>query len=268
MRAIEPMSLPDLAPAAVPEWRPEFRWVDPRILLVDDAYQRGLSSRSVSLIRRVVGQWSFAAFKPPVVVDVEGSLHVVDGQHTAIAAASHPEIVTIPVMVIEAAAANARADAFVRHNRDRIAVTPMHLHHAMVLAGDEDAQTIAQVCERAGATILRHPPNGRYRVGDTMAVGSIRSLVERRHAMGARRVLQLCVEAGLAPIAAGHIKAVERLLFAKEYAGTISEATIKAALGDLSRIERDAARFAAEHRVPIWRGLASVIFQGRGRRNG
>ena len=32
----------------------------------------------------------------------DGSLHVIDGQHTAISAASHPRVDRIPVMVVEA----------------------------------------------------------------------------------------------------------------------------------------------------------------------
>ncbi len=63
--------------------------VKPSTLLVDERYQRGLSERSIKLIRKIVSEWDWRAFKPPVVVDVGAGLEVIDGQHTAIGAATH-----------------------------------------------------------------------------------------------------------------------------------------------------------------------------------
>ena len=269
MRSIEPVSLPDVQPAEMVGTLPQFRFVDPATLLVDDDYQRSLTTKSLALVERIVSQWSFRAFKPPVVVEVDGSLHVIDGQHTAIAAATHPGIVGIPVMVVEAENAESRADAFVRHNRDRIAVSASDIHFAMVAAKDDDALTLEQVCGRAGVKVLRYPPShGRYKVGDTHAISTISTLISRRYALGARRVLEVLVRSNRAPVAAPEIRAVEHLLFASEYAGEISEDDIVSILIGEFDVGLKAKRFAAEHRLSYWRALASTIWMQRKRRRG
>ncbi|WP_371813564.1 DUF6551 family protein [Ensifer sp. ENS07] len=265
MRAIEALEFPDVSPADVRTAPPAVRMVRPGELWVDEAYQRGLSERSVRLIRKIVSEWDWTAFKPPVVVEVDGRLQVIDGQHTAIGAVTHGGIEEFPVLVVHAEKQELRASAFVRHNRDRISVTPTQLHTAMVAAGDEDALTIKQVCERAGIVILKNPPPfARFKVGETLAISTIASLVSRRHAAGARKVLEVCVKGGAAPVSAGLIKAVEHLLNAKEYAGEIEAERISALISvRLPDLEKEAKRFAAERKVPMWRALASVIYMNR-----
>lgn len=263
LRAIAPMQFPDIEPGGADMPRPRYIEVDPATLLVDETYQRNLSDRSRRLIRRLVAAWDWKAFKPPVVVETEDGLHVIDGQHTAIGAASHPSIETIPAQVVVADTRQARAGAFVKQNRDRIAISTTQLHHALVAAGDEDALTVVQVCERAGARVLKYPPaNGLYYVGDILGVTTLRALINRRHAHGARRVLDICVGAKLAPVTAAAMRAVEFLLYEKEYAGQVADADLTTTLRELgSDAERQARLYAAEHRVREWRGLAIVLYR-------
>lgn len=263
LRPIAAMAFPDVLPAPDIAGEPRFSSADPRTLLVDETYQRNLSERSIALIRRVVAGWDWKAFKPPVCVETPDGLHVLDGQHTAIAAATHPAIAEIPIMIVTAATVADRASAFVKHNRDRIAVTPLQLHAALVKAGDEDAQTIAQVCIKAGVHLLAMPPyQGRYAVGDTMSVSAIRGLIQRRHAKGAREVLQVCVEGLMAPVTSSAIKAVETILFSSEYAGQVAREDLALTIRKLGeQAERQAKMYSAEHRVPIWRGLVITLFR-------
>lgn len=267
LRSIAALSLPDITPAVIGGSMPRIIMADPRLMLVDEKYQRGLSERSLKLIRKIVGQWNWASFKPPVVTEVDGQLHVIDGQHTAIGAVTHGGIAEIPVLLVDALSAPERAASFAAHNRDRIAVTSTQLHAAMVEAGDEDAMTIAQVCERAGVEVLKHPPSfARFEPGQTMAVACIRALVNRRHAMGARRVLEICAKARLAPVSAQMIRAVEHLLFAEEYRDEIKPEVIETALAiGFADIVKEASRFSAERNVLLWRATASVIFMNRKR---
>jgi hypothetical protein len=269
LRPIAAVSFPDVVPGGADMARPVYIDADPASLLVDEAYQRGLSRRSRDLIRRILAHWDWRAFKPPVVVDVGGVLHVIDGQHTAIAAASHPAIDRIPVQLVEAAESGLRADAFVRHNRDRVTITPVQIHHAMVAAGNEEAQTIAQVCARAGVTILRQQPSQTYQVGETMSVSAIARLVDKRFAAGARRVLAVCVDAKLAPVSTSAIKAVESLLFDAEYAGEIDPVDIATTFRRMGpEVTGVAKMFAAGHKLPLWRSLATVIWQNTGAGHG
>ncbi|WP_411037689.1 DUF6551 family protein [Shinella sp. BYT-45] len=268
MRAVAALNLPDVVPAEISSEPPEIRWVAPSTLWVDEKYQRSLSDRSMRLIRKIVSEWNWGAFKPPSTQEVDGRLEVTDGQHTAIAAVTHGGIPLIPVLVKKGSAVEDRANAFVRLNRDRIQVTRTQLHNAMVAAGDEDALTIAQVCQRAGVRILKNPPPmGRFNVGETLAVSTIAALVTRRHAAGARKVLEVCVKGGATPVGADIIKAVECLLHADEYKGELDEERIAALISaKLETLQLEAKRFAAERKIPLWRALASVIFMNRRKR--
>lgn len=271
LRPIAPIAAPDVERGQSDAPPPILRVVDPACLLVDDSYQRSLSERSVSLIRRIIANWDWRAFKPPIVTETAEGLHVLDGQHTAIAAVTHGGIGEIPVLVVTAPAAAHRAEAFVRHNRDRIQVTQHQIHHAMVAAGDEDALTIEQVCARAGVRLLRMPPyGGDYEIGDCMALGAIKALVARRYAAGARRVLDVLVEAKLAPIPAAAIKAVEYLLFEEPYRNELAAGDVATALrAKGAHAEREARLIAIEQKVPIWRAMVTVLaVVARGRRRG
>lgn len=265
-RQITALSLPDVIPNDIATAPPSIELVDPRKLRVDDRYQRALSERSVKLIRKIVAGWSWTAFKPPVVVAADdGEFDVIDGQHTAIAAVTHGGIEQLPVLVVDAPEQATRAKAFVQHNRDRIQVTPAQLHNAMVAAGDDDAVTINQVCERAGVRILRGPPGGgKFLPGDTLAISTIAALVNKRFAAGARVILQGCAATGAAPIPAHMIKAFDTLLHDKEYKGEIDiDRIVKtiSAMGD--ELEREARRFSAERKIPFWRAYTSIIFMNR-----
>ena len=133
-RSIKPLPMPDVTPGGADMPEPKFERVDPASLMVDETYQRNLSERSVRLIRKIVARWDWRTFMPPVVVKTKDGLHVIDGQHTAIAAASHPAIKQIWVQVVRADDVEDRARAFLGRNRDRITVTPTQLHVAAVAA--------------------------------------------------------------------------------------------------------------------------------------
>jgi hypothetical protein len=269
-RKITPMNMPDVTPGGADMPEPKFERAKPADLLVDETYQRNLSERSVRLIRKIVASWDWRTFMPPVVVRTKEGLHVIDGQHTAIAAATHPKITDIPVMVVKAEEITDRAKAFLGRNRDRITVTPNQLHAAAVAAGDEDAVTIHQVCERAGIRILKQPPGAAvFKVGDTLAIGTISSLISRRGALRARQVLEVIGNAKLAPVPAALIRASEELLCNKEFSEFIDPADLTTAIrASLGEAESEAKIFAATHNVPLWKAMTSIMFKRckRGRR--
>lgn len=270
LRPIVALTLPGAEPDTAAGAAPEFRWAFPGELLVDEVYQRSLSRGSIELIRKIVNGWDWNRFKPPIVAETDQGLEVIDGQHTAIAAATHPAIDKIPVMVVQAETIADRAKSFVGHNRDRLALSQVSIHYANVAAGDEDALTVQQVCERAGVTLLRFPPgNGEFKPGESLAIAAVRALVNRRGAMRARIVLQVLAEARCAPVRADGVKAVDTLLNDQEYKGQVEASDLTSALLRLGPdAEKEARIFAAAHNVPIWRGLAVTLFKEarRGRR--
>jgi hypothetical protein len=260
-RNIAAIPLSDFAPSPMPTARPEITWIDPRDLLVDEAYQRNLSERSLALIRRIATGWDWRRFKAPSCSWTSDGLEVVDGQHTAIGAACRGDITEIPVLITEAKEQAERAAAFIGLNRDRVGITATQLHAAAVTAGDADALAIEEACSVAGIAVLKTQPGaGRFKPRETMAVAALGVLV-KRHGSDAGQVLSILAEAGLAPIQANHIKAVELLLTDPEYS--------QVELADITRsiitvgvdAENEAKLFAATHRIPVWKALAIVWFR-------
>ena len=222
-RTIVALPMSGITPNGVDDEKPDFRWVNPASLLVEEAYQRDLGERSYRMIRKIVGGWDWKAMKPPICsMGPDGSLVVIDGQHTAIAAASHPGVDLIPVMIVKADDLADRASAFVKHNSDRIAMTTMQVHHAALAAGDEVAVAMVEACRKAGARILRNPPSrGSFKVGETVAVATINRITSQKGAHFTGRVLRVLVQAMRAPLATAEIQAVSLLLSEPEWKGSI-----------------------------------------------
>lgn len=260
LRPITAINCAGLTPSTPSSSGPIFEWVNPADLLVNEAYQRDLAERSIKLIRRIVQGWDWTKFKPPVCSLGDDGMEVIDGQHTAIAAATHPRIDKIPVMIVETETVHDRAAAFIGQNMDRLGVTKMQLHKAAVAAGDEDALTIEQVCGRAGVTLHASRPH-RWKVGDSMAVAAIGALISRRHAAGARRVLDVLVQAEAAPVTANAIRAAEMILFDPDYADADEDNLADTIRGLGAAAEREAATHALAHRIPVWRALGIVWFR-------
>lgn len=268
LRQIRPIDVSHLKLTPPATGEPIFERVDPRTLLVDGSYQRDLSPASLKLIERIASNWDWRRFKPPVVAFADGGLQIIDGQHTSIAAASRPDIPAIPIMVVEAPAIEARAGAFIGHNKDRLAVSAMQLHHAAVAAGDVEAMAIEGVCREAGVGLVRSPYGAyRYKVGETIAISAISALMKAQGVAKARELLKVLVSAGLGPIKADHIKAVELLFTDPDYRDHLEQlpeggADVAAAIrttGDQAL--KDAKVHATQLELPLWKGLGLVWFR-------
>lgn len=219
LRRIAAIPVPGVDPNEIAADRPGFEWVDPKTLFVEESYQRDLGEKSVRLIRRIVARWDWKAMKPPICARLpDGRMMVIDGQHTAIAAATHPGIEQIPVMIVAAAGVADRADAFVRHNSDRIAMTTMQLFHAQLATGDEVAVAVRRAAELAGVRILRNPQSGGiYKPGDTVGVVTLCNIAKSRGERFLVRVLKILVDAKRAPVGSTEMKAVALLLTEPEW---------------------------------------------------
>jgi hypothetical protein len=266
-RAIAPIAINGFKPGGVPRAQPIFEWVDPSTLLVDEGYQRDCSERCLKLVRKIVCNWDWARYKGPVAVMTDTGLELIDGQHTAIAAATHPDIVEIPVMIVEAPVRAERAAAFIGHNKDRIAVTAAQIHIAALAAGDGDAKAIADVATMAGVTILRSQKKQGYKPGETLAVSAIGHMVRLRGKAMPADVLTALVEGGCAPITQVHIKAADHLLNDAEFRGKISQETLSAVIQTMApKIAAEVSLFRATYpSTPAWKAMAIVWFRNRRR---
>lgn len=205
-----------VVPAAKVGKAPRTEYVDPRTLFIESAYQRDVIERGKRLIRKIVENWDWTHFKPPIVVrrpDSGRALVVIDGQHTAVAAATHGGIPKIPVLVVEAAQVKDRAEAFVAHNKDRIALTPMQIHYAKLVAGNEEAGVIQSACDDAGVTVLRGYVNGaNWKPRTTVAVGPMSIVLKFHKESGLRDALKVLAAADAAPITGPLLFAVANIL--------------------------------------------------------
>lgn len=263
-RPIQPIAINGFQPGGQPRAYPIFEDVDPSTLLVDEGYQRESSERSLKLVRKIVAGWDWAKFKAPVAVLTDAGLELIDGQHTAIAAATHPDIERIPVMIVEVPEREQRASAFIGHNRDRVAVTAAQLHISAIVAGDIEAVAIDKICRAAGVSIMRGPSKDPA-PGETMAVAAIGSLRRGRGHEASIRVLKVGVEAKIAPLTQTEIKAIDLLLFNDEYRAQISDATLIATITSMGqKAYSEAHVFRAAHpTTPLWKALAITWFKNR-----
>jgi hypothetical protein len=265
-RPIQPIDITSITPGGTPRKEPIFEYVDPGTLLVVEDYQRDISPRSLKLIHRIVTNWDWSRFKPPVAVLTDAGLELIDGQCTSIAACSHPDIEKIPVMVVEVPEQAQRAAAFIGHNKDRISVTATQLHTAAIVAGDATAAAVARVCSEAGVKILRSPVGvGRYKPADTVSISTIGTLIKSRGEITAVRVMSCLARAQLAPIGTVHIKAVDYLLNTDEYSKQIKIETLVETIQFMGvKAEQEAAVFHAAHpTTPVWQALGITWFRKR-----
>lgn len=245
---------------------PKLRLADPTVLRIEPEYQRDLSRKSHALIQHIIANWDWAKFKPPVCAQTAGGLFVIDGQHTAIAAASHPQIREIPILIVETSEIERRAEAFVSHNRDRVAMTQAQIFHGEVAAGLSAPAAILAAVERAGGSI----PRGQIsysdaKPGQVLAIGQLRIIHATDGVDALERIVRIAAMSKIAPAGRLVLRAIRTVLaetaFAKlsdaRIADTISSidhfvlaATIRAAASGKDRSWGGAQLLAERLRTP------------------
>lgn len=241
---------------------PEMRLVAPTDLKVEPSYQRDLSGKSIKLIRKIVIGWDWAKFKPPVCAETPDGLLVIDGQHTAIAAATHPEIRQIPVMVVKAAQIEQRADAFVAHNRDRLTMTAAQIFYGDVAAKRKDALAVLDAVVKAGGSIPRlFVQRGYAKPGQITAVKSLREIQNANGPAVVERVVRIAVLARVAPVSLAIVAGLRAVVIERAFAdvGEMKDEQIAAALASIKNIEAVAQHYGAETGQSRFRACASLI---------
>lgn len=166
-------------------------------------------------------------------------------------------------MVIDAQSLEARAKAFIGQNTVRLNVTKHQLFQAACAAGDPDALTAKQVCERAGVKILLSPPGRPLLPFETMAIPQIVALAQKHGAMVARRLLEAIATAKVNGIMARQLRAAEMLMRGSDYAGDRpSYDQLTAAVAQCRFTEEmDVKTLAAQMGLPLYRATALHWFR-------
>jgi len=245
---------------------PELRMVQPTDLTIESNYQRSLSGKSIKLIRKIVAGWDWAKFKPPVCAESDGGLFVIDGQHTAIAAASHPHVYRIPVMVVRRDEESDRAAAFVSQNTERVQMSPLQIFHAEVVARKPATIEMLKSAIRAGATIPRSPPKkGEEKPGEIVSVGALQHVWAHGKPENFERVLRIAVLSGKAPVNSLLIRGIDLALKRPEDKQTgmppiadLDDAELAYAVSKID-IDEQSAEVAVESQCSKYDALASLI---------
>lgn len=214
LRPVAPIKAPDVTPSALGE-PPALVWIALEELVINDAYQRHISERSVTLIRRMVARFDWGRVKALSVVAIGGGKYeVIDGQHTAIAAATHGGIDALPCLLTRGKDQAERAADFVSLNRDRLAMTPMQVFFAELAAGEELAGDVDRGVRAAGGRVLKYPPpHAKFDVGDAICVAQLRALARAGGVAYVKRAVRICVEGRCAPVKAVTLKALQKLIW-------------------------------------------------------
>lgn len=171
--------------------KPKLEWIETGKCAVDPKYQRDTGTRrSRNLIEKIVAGFKWSRFGIVSVVRNAERFHVIDGQHR-VEACRALGIGEIPAVILpHADVAQAAAD-FVAINRDRVTVTPLHIHYAELAAGAPHAVSLQRVCVAAGIELCRYPvPRVHLKPGQTMAIATIARVLGERGEAGTIALLK------------------------------------------------------------------------------
>ncbi len=157
---------------------PSLAWVSLAELIIDDRYQRSLTTAGRRHIQRIADGWDWKKYQPILVAPTaDGRLAVVDGQHRAHAAAV-VGLEKIPAMTV-AMTPQEQAEGFAAVNRDRIRLDAPSIYRAELAAQADWAMRAFAAVDAAGCTLLTYNPSSLTRKpGQVTAHGLIRKMVE------------------------------------------------------------------------------------------
>lgn len=252
LRPIVPIDISGIEANEVDRRMPELLMLRPSDLWIDPRYQRDISRSGNALIRDIVANFSWHKYRPPVVSrDLEGRYVVIDGQHTAIGAASHPGIDKIPVSFVAMDDVAEQARSFLSHNTAMVRVPEIDKFFAAVTAQDETAVLILDIMTRHGVMLARHlPAQGVYEPNQTIATGRLRRLMKKYGPAKFNEIISLVSRMNYRPIKSDHLAAVAEILFetkpeyVKQHGKVSGELLVNVVL---SLNDADALSHAARH---------------------
>lgn len=268
-RPIIPIQLPPgVRPNKLEKDRPDVRMIAVHDMQIETAYQRNLSPKSISLIRRIVANWNWTKFKCPIISETgTGKFNVVDGQHTAIAAASHPQIMFLPCVVIDAASVQDRAASFVSHNTDRVQMTAHQIFIGRAAAGDKVAADIMAIIESERGIVPKWmPKKGQAAVGEIIGIGKLEELYRAHGPDLTRRAVRAVVKSRLAPANSTIFRALS-LLFADatNAAADVPDDVLIEALSSFEDFERASVKLAAASNQQKYKAAKQLVVAAIGR---
>jgi len=178
--------------------KPRLEFHPPDCLIVDERYQRSIArGAGKKLIAKIVEGFYWPFFGVLVATDNgDGTYCLIDGQHRAEAARQHPDIRSVPVMVIDEMTLAEQARAFVVINESRVKLNALQIHRAAVRAGDPEAAQIDAIARQCGISI---PSNNissiNIQPGQTLSVKALYEILRSAGPEGLRNALNAVMAA-------------------------------------------------------------------------
>lgn len=191
---------------------PESILVSPSQLVINEDYQRELSKSALKHILKMAENWDWGKFTSLSIAktDYPDIYEVVDGQRSAIAAATNGHIKLLPALLSKSNSLKTNASNFIGINDSRIPLTRGAIYAAEIAAQDETAISVECALSETGARLLTVPPvNNIFKIGDTMSVSALKALVNKKGQPRLIRILNIAVKGEAAPITANLIKAID-----------------------------------------------------------
>ena len=221
LRRVQPTVMPKSIKKDVITTTPRLEMVNFHQLFINDQYQRGLSDKSMTLIRSIAKTPKWTSFHVPIITPCEHTedgynyqtYEILDGQHTVIGLLTNGSIRQIPCLIVDTNDVVDKASSFVDLNTNKVRMTSVQVFWAEVAANNENAIEAYQGATLGGGKILkRPPPYGNFIEGEIAAVTVLKQIAKRGGVIWVKRVVECGVQCQLAPIGAHWLRAFELLL--------------------------------------------------------
>ncbi len=199
--------------------KPTLDWIARDNLHVDLRYQRSISTkRGERVVKSIIEKFHWPLFQPLTITPrQEGGYWVIDGQHRLLAA-RRMGLPEIPVVIVEIGGTAKQAAAFVGINAARVNMTPLAIHHAMVVANDPLAVRLNECVRLAEVSIPKYPKAlNVIKPHETMSLSSLKTAMKAYGddaLIWALRILRRAYPDEVGHIGGGYIRALSALYYA------------------------------------------------------
>jgi hypothetical protein len=246
--------------------KPRLEFHPPSCLVVDDRYQRSIArDAGKRLIKKITQDFYWPFFGVLVATDNgDGTYCLIDGQHRAEAARQHPDVHSVPVLVIDEMTLVEQAQAFVAINQNRQNLSALQLHHAAVRAGDPHAVEIDKICKECGVLIPNNNFSSRnIKPGQTLAVKALSTILKKHGADILRKTLNTVMQAYCETT--GDLRAqifVATALAVKKHPASLEEIGRKLGTADAMSWQERAREGAGFKGITTVEALAALLTSG------
>lgn len=246
--------------------RPQRVLRNPAMIYIDPDFQRRPSDRGKRLIYDMSEQWDWEAAEiPRIYFDQQRGVEAAyDGQHTLIGAATRADILELPCDLHESIeSAQHAARAFSVRNTRRIPPTTFQLYKADLFAGVSWTVAVDEMAKKLNFSVTTNSGHWTDTPDVVASITTMRRIIVQRSRDDLEQIMRTLVGLAIAPIREMHIRAVERLLYDREFADVVKPKTLRQTLRTLNNnlLVGEAIAQAAKAGMPRYQALATIYWR-------